>query len=72
MDKVSDLIGGTQLSVDNQIVYTSEIDQLTGQPIDKPMTVTGQLVDELNTNLSNRPIQVQYEMVGTELGVKAL
>ena len=65
------LIGGTQLSVDNQIVYTSEIDQLTGQPIDKPMTVTGQLVDELNTNLSNRPIQVQYEMVGTELGVKA-
>ena len=55
----------------NQIVYTSEIDQLTGQPIDKPMTVTGQLVDELNTNLSNRPIQVQYEMVGTELGVKA-
>jgi hypothetical protein len=35
------------------------------------MTVTGQLVDELNTNLSNRPIQVQYEMVGTELGVKA-
>jgi hypothetical protein len=52
-------------------VYTSEIDQLTGQPIDKPMTVTGQLVDELNTNLSNRPIQVQYEMVGTELGVKA-
>ena len=65
------MIGGTQLSVDNQIVYTSEIDQLTGQPIDKPMTVTGQLVDELNTNLSNRPIQVQYEMVGTELGVKA-
>ena len=44
---------------------------MTGQPIDKPMTVTGQLVDELNTNLSNRPIQVQYEMVGTELGVKA-
>jgi hypothetical protein len=35
------------------------------------MTVTGQLVDELNTNLSNRPIQVQYEMVGTELGVNA-
>lgn len=35
------------------------------------MTVTGQLVDELDTNLSNRPIQVQYEMVGTELGVKA-
>ena len=65
------MIGGTQLSVDNQIVYTSEIDQLTGQPIDKPMTVTGQLVDELNTNLSNRPIQVQYEMVGTELGVNA-
>ena len=44
---------------------------MTGQPIDKPMTVTGQLVDELNTNLSNRPIQVQYEMVGTELGVNA-
>ena len=44
---------------------------MTGQPIVKPMTVTGQLVDELDTNLSNRPIQVQYEMVGTELGVKA-
>jgi plastocyanin len=65
------LIGRTTLSVDDQIVYTSEIDPVTGQAIDKPMVVTGQLIDELGSNLSNRAIQVQYEMVGSDLGVKS-
>ena len=63
------LIGHTTLNVDDQIVYTSEIDPTTGQPIEKPMVVTGQLVDELGTNLSNRAIRVTYEMVGAETGV---
>ena len=63
------LIGYTTLNVDDQIVYTSEIDPTTGQPIEKPMVVTGQLIDELGTNLSNRAIRVSYEMVGAETGV---
>ncbi|MEK9739233.1 MAG: hypothetical protein VW438_05840, partial [Euryarchaeota archaeon] len=63
------LIGHTTLNVDDQIVYTSEIDPTTGQPIEKPMVVTGQLIDELGTNLSNRAIRVSYEMVGAETGV---
>ena len=57
------LIGRTQLSVDDQIVYTSEIDPTTGQAIEKPMIVTGQLTDELGSNLSNRAIRITYEMV---------
>ena len=56
------LIGYTTLNVDDQIVYTSEIDPTTGQPIEKPMVVTGQLIDELGTNLSNRAIRVTYEL----------
>ena len=63
------LIGRTTLNVDDQIVYTSEIDPLTGQPIEKPMVVTGQLIDELGSNLSNRAIRVTYEMVDSETGV---
>mgnify|MGYP001214008221 FL=1 len=63
------LIGRTTLNVDDQIVYTSEMDPTTGQPIEKPMVVTGQLVDELGSNLSNRAIRVTYEMVGAETGV---
>ena len=57
------LIGRTTLVVDDQIVYTSEVNPLTGQVEEKDMVVTGQLVDELGTNLSNRKIRVQYEMV---------
>jgi len=63
------LIGRTVLNVDDQIVYTSEIDPSTGQPIEKPMVVTGQLVDELGSNLSNRAVRVTYEMVGSETGI---
>ena len=62
------LIGRTNLVVDDQIVYTSEIDQTTGQPIDKPMVVTGQLLDELGGNLSHRAIRVEYQMINTEVG----
>jgi hypothetical protein len=63
------LIGRTDLSVVDQIVYTSEIDPTTGQPIEKPMIVTGQLQDELGANLSNRAIRVTYEMIDAGLGV---
>jgi plastocyanin len=62
------LIGRTNLAVDDQIVYTSEIDQTTGQPIDKPMIVTGQLLDELGGNLSHRAIRVEYQMLNMETG----
>jgi len=63
------LIGRTTLKVDDQIVYTSEIDPLTGIPIEKPMIVTGQLVDELGGNLSDRAIRVTYEMDTGDKGV---
>ena len=33
------------------------------------MVVTGQLVDELGSNLSNRAVRVTYEMVGSETGI---
>ena len=56
------LIGNTELHVDQQIVYTSEIDPDTGQILEKPMLVTGQLTDELGGNLSNRQIRVSFEM----------
>jgi len=56
------LIGNTVLDVDQQIVYTSEIDPDTGQILEKPMLVTGQLTDELGGNLSNRQIRVTFEM----------
>ena len=63
------LIGRTTLDVDDQIVYTSEIDPVTGMSIEKPMVVTGQLVDELGSNLTNRNIRVYYEMQGGVQGV---
>ena len=59
-------IGRTALSVDDQIVYTSEVSPITGEIIPKPMVVTGQLQDELGTNLSNRKIRVNYEMVNSQ------
>ena len=62
------LIGRTSLDVDDQIVYTSEIDPLTGQVVPKPMIVTGQLTDELDTNLTFRNIRVSYEMVNSPAG----
>ena len=65
------LIGRTTLKVDDQIVYTSEIDPNTGQAIEKPMIVTGQLVDELGGNLSSRAIRVTYEMDTGDKGVTA-
>ncbi len=65
------LIGRTTLKVDDQIVYTSEIDPNTGQAIEKPMIVTGQLVDELGGNLTNRAIRVTYEMDSGNKGVTA-
>ena len=45
------------------------MDPTTGQPIDKPMIVTGQLIDELGSNLSNRAIRVSYEMINSESGI---
>jgi hypothetical protein len=65
------LIGRTNLKVDDQIVYTSEIDPNTGQAIEKPMIVTGQLLDELGGNLSNRNIRVTYEMDTSDKGISA-
>ena len=62
------LIGRTTLTVDDQIVYTSEIDPLTGEVVPKPMVVTGQLTDELGTNLTNRLVRVNYEMVNGQSG----
>ena len=59
------LIGRTSLDVDDQIVYTSEIDPITGKVIPKPMVVTGQLTDELGTNLTFRNVRVNYEMVNS-------
>ena len=57
------LIGRTTLTVDDQIVYTSEINPVTGEVVPKPMVVTGNLQDELGTNLTNRNIRVSYEMI---------
>jgi len=62
------LIGRTNLDIDDQIVYTSEIDPMTGEVVPKPMVVTGQLLDELGTNLTNRIIRVNYEMVNGQSG----
>ena len=62
------LIGRTVMSVDDQIVYTSEVDPLTGEVVPKPMIVTGQLSDELGVNLTNRIIRVNYEMVNGQTG----
>jgi hypothetical protein len=62
------LIGRTSLDVDDQIVYTSEIDPLTGEIVPKPMIVTGQLTDELDTNLTFRNVRVNYEMVNSPAG----
>jgi len=64
------LIGRTNLIVDDQIVYTSEVNPTTGQVEEKDMEVTGQLQDELGTNLSNRKVRVQYEMVNGDSGVQ--
>ena len=64
------LIGRTSLIVDDQIVYTSEVNPATGQVEEKDMEVTGQLQDELGTNLSNRKVRVQYEMVNGDSGVQ--
>ena len=57
------LIGRTMLTVDDQIVYTSEVNPVTGEVVPKPMVVTGTLQDELGTNLTNRNIRVSYEMI---------
>ena len=62
------LIGRTSMEVDDQIVYTSEIDPLTGEVVPKPMVVTGQLTDELGTNLTFRNVRVNYEMVNSPAG----
>ena len=64
------LLGETSLSVDEQTVYTSEADPITGESIQKPMSVTGQLVDELGRNLSFRNVKVTYEMLGSQLGIR--
>jgi hypothetical protein len=62
------MIGRTVLDVDQQIVYTSDTDPNTGEIIEKPMVVTGRLLDELGYNLTNRQIRIFYEMQGSSLG----
>ena len=62
------LIGRTSLSVDDQIVYTSEVDPVTGLVVPKPMVVTGQLTNELGETLAGRTIRVSYEMVNGQTG----
>ena len=62
------LIGRTYLSVDDQVVYTSEVDPVTGLVVPKPMVVTGQLTDELGEVLPARTIRVSYEMVNGQSG----
>jgi len=62
------LIGRTVMTVDDQIVYTSEIDPMTGEVVPKPMVVTGHLSDELGVNLTDRNIRVNYEMVNGQTG----
>ena len=62
------LIGRTSLSVDDQVVYTSEVDPVTGLVVPKPMVVTGQLTDELGEVLVGRTIRVSYEMVNGQSG----
>ncbi len=62
------LIGSTTLEVDDQVVYTSEVDQLTGLNVEKPMIVTGHLSDELGANLTSRAIRVSYEMQNSNEG----
>ena len=63
------LRGRTTLDVDDQIVYTSEVNPVTGEVVEKPMTVTGRLTDELGGNLSNRDIQISYQMTGSAADV---
>jgi hypothetical protein len=58
------LVGNTDLTIDDQIVYTSGEDPLTGEAIEKPMIVTGQLSDEMGNNLSERWIRVSYVLDG--------
>lgn len=62
------MIGRTVLDVDQQIVYTSETDPNTGEIIEKPMVVTGRLLDELGSNLTNRQVRIYYEMQGSSQG----
>lgn len=62
------LIGRTSLTVDDQVVYTSEVDPVTGLVVPKPMVVTGQLTDELGEVLPARTIRVSYEMVNGQSG----
>jgi hypothetical protein len=62
------LIGRTVMAVDDQIVYTSQLDPLTGEVVPKPMVVTGHLADELGVNLTDRNIRVNYEMVNGQTG----
>ncbi len=54
------LIGETTLSLDEQVVYTSEVDPFTGLVVEKPMIITGHLEDEMGKSLENRVVRVQY------------
>ena len=52
----------------NKAVATSETDPNTGQPLENPMIVTGQLLDELGGNLSFRAIRIEYQMSNMDMG----
>lgn len=62
------LIGRVNMTVDDQIVYTSDIDPLTGEAFEKPMVVTGSLQDELGNNLIGRSIRVVYDLQSSGQG----
>ncbi len=62
------LIGRTDLTVDDQIVYTSDFNEDTNEFEIKPMIVTGNLTDELGTPMTDRNIRVSYEMVNSQDG----
>ena len=62
------LIGRINMTVDDQIVYTSAVDPITGEAFEKPMVVTGQLLDELDTNLTDRSIRVVYDLQSSGQG----
>ena len=62
------LIGDTNLILDHQVVFTSDVDPVSLEIIEKPMTITGNLFDELGGNLTNRQIRASYEMINSPDG----
>ncbi len=62
------LIGNSNLTLDHQVVFTSDVDPVSLEIIEKPMTITGNLSDELGEVLMNRQIRASYEMINSPDG----